>query len=88
VADVVIGAAWGRRISARRKALGFSQARLADLLELAQPTISKIERGALIPNDDLKWRLAGALGMPLDELFAYPAFTPPFTPPNRERVAS
>lgn len=74
-----VAASWGKRIAARRKALGFTQQRLGELCGgIVQPTISKIERGDLVPGDELKWKLAGALGMSLDELFAYPAIVPPF----------
>ena len=74
-----VTASWGKRIAARRKVLGFTQQRLGDLCGgIGQPSISKIERGELSPSDELKWKLAAALQMSLDELFAYPAIVPPF----------
>ncbi|HET7486876.1 MAG TPA: helix-turn-helix transcriptional regulator [Acidimicrobiales bacterium] len=74
-----VAASWGKRIAKRRAELQYSQRRLGELCGgVAQPTISKIERGDLVPGDELKWKLAGALQLPLDELFAYPAIIPPF----------
>ncbi len=71
-------AAWGRRIRRHRKSVGLSQARLAEVCGVAQGTISKIERGTLEPGFELQWKLAGALGRSMDELFSYPAVVPPF----------
>lgn len=81
VTDVMesVAASWGKRIAARRKVLGFTQQRLADLCGgVVQATISKIERGDLVPGNELKWKLAAALQLSLEELFAYPAIVPPF----------
>lgn len=69
-------ASWGRRIAERRRALLMTQERLADLCEVRQPTISKIERGTLDPSYDLKWKIAAALQQSLEELFSYPAVVP------------
>lgn len=69
---------WGKRVRDRRAALGFSQDRLAELIEATQASVSRIERGDQRPSDDLKWRLAGALGCTIDDLFPNPAIKPPF----------
>ena len=49
---------------------------------MRQSTISRIESGAC-PRDEVKWRLAGALGVTVEALFPYPAIKPPF--PRRGR---
>lgn len=68
---------WGSRIRARRGPI--TQERLAELIGGDQSTISRIERGELRRvSDDLKWRIAGALGCPPAELFPWPAVVPPF----------
>lgn len=39
-------------------------------------TITRILNGDTVPTDAAKWRLAGALGRRVDELFSYPAIIP------------
>lgn len=68
---------WGKRLRARRGLI--TQERLAELAGVDQSTISRIERGDLKRiSDDLKWKLAGALGCTVDEVFPYPNVRPPF----------
>lgn len=69
---------WGRRVAQARADLKLSQRRLAEIIDVDQSTISRLERGVLVPSDDLKWKIAGALGKRVDELFIYPAVRPPF----------
>ncbi|MFP5319589.1 MAG: helix-turn-helix domain-containing protein [Acidimicrobiia bacterium] len=69
---------WGRRLKARRSELGLTQERLAEICSIEQSTISRIERGQVCPRDNVKWRLAGALGQTVEQLFPYPAVRPPF----------
>lgn len=69
---------WARRVHARRDAVGLTQSKLAEIVGVTQPTISSLERGRYVPSDDLKWRLAGALGCLITELFPFPAHRPPF----------
>lgn len=68
---------WGRRVAERRRALDLTQDQLAELADVRQSTISRIESGAC-PRDEVKWRLAGALGVTVEALFPYPAIKPPF----------
>lgn len=82
---------WAQRVRERRLKLRFSQDQLADTLGVRQATISSLERGHHVPSDELKWRLAGALGCLITDLFPYPAHRPEFpgpVPARRERVAS
>lgn len=72
-----VARSWGRKIAAARRELGLSQVALADACGLDPSTISRIERGVTTPRDRVKWRLAGALGRTVEELFPYPAVRPP-----------
>lgn len=67
---------WGRRLRDRRGPI--TQEQLADLIGGDQSTISRIERGKVDVSDDMKWKLAGALGCTVNDLFPYPAVRPPF----------
>ncbi len=72
--------AWGARVRKRRGDL--SQERLGKLCRTDQSTISRIERGKLPLSDEMKWKIAGALGVTVDELFPYPNVRPPFPEPT------
>ncbi|ARK91030.1 MULTISPECIES: helix-turn-helix domain-containing protein [Burkholderia] len=60
----------GDAISARRKALGMTQEKLSELIQIEQSSLSRIERGTLVPNlerlagiaEKLDCRLADLLG--------------------------
>lgn len=56
----------------RRTALGFSQAQLAELCDVTQQTISKIEAGGMIPHDRLKAVIADRLMVEPAALFTWP----------------
>ena len=70
-----LAAAWGRRVAEARRRAGLSQSGLADLCGVAQQTVSKIERGRMVPLDKLKLRLAEELGTSPAVLFAWPSRT-------------
>lgn len=77
-AALVLHKSWGAAMKRRRKVLGFSQSKLANLVEATQPMISDWENGRSAPRDDMKFRIAGALGVPVDYLFSFPAVVPDF----------
>lgn len=52
----------GERIKGARKAAGMSQNELATKANISQPTLSTIERGAVVPTADSIMRIAEALG--------------------------
>lgn len=83
--DVVTRQDWGRRLKERRKGFGLTQERLAELAGTNQSIVSKIEQGQINVTDEMKWRLAGALGCGVAHLFPWPAVKPPF--PAGEDVA-
>lgn len=69
--------AWGEEILDQLKRQGRSQKWLADLCDVHASTIHRIVTGDLNPNDELKWKIAGALGARMDVLFAWPKIVPP-----------
>ena len=56
-----------------RERRGLTQEELAKLCELPRPHISSIERGEYRPRVDTAQKIATALGVTLDDLFAAPA---------------
>jgi len=51
-----------------RQAAGMTQAQLASAADVADATISRIERGRLVPSVELAQRLAKALDLGVDDL--------------------
>ena len=68
---------WGERVKGAREAHGLSQRFLAQLCGVDASTVCRIERGVLVPRDRQKWKIAGALGVTVEELFPYPSVVPP-----------
>ena len=60
---------WGHNVACGRKALGLTQARLAELCSVTQQTISAIESGTYAPRDGLKVRIAEQLHQDVRQLF-------------------
>lgn len=58
----------GERICARRTALGFSQDKLAEQLDVSRQSVSKWETDASVPDLDKLVKLSEIFGMTLDEL--------------------
>ncbi len=67
---------WGKRLRSQRGSI--TQEDLAHLCGSDQSTISRIERGQVALSDEMKWKIAGALGTTVDTLFPYPNVKPPF----------
>ena len=63
-----IGSALGRAIAVRRKALSLTQDDLAGLVEVDAETISRFERGAVLPSLQRLCRVAEALNVGLGDL--------------------
>jgi putative transcriptional regulator len=49
-----------------------TQAELADLVRVSRKTINTVENGVFVPSTVLALRLAQALGVPVEALFALP----------------
>ncbi|MBM3122486.1 MAG: helix-turn-helix transcriptional regulator [Chloroflexi bacterium] len=61
------------RIRSLRFAAGeMTQAELADRVGVTRQTIIAIEQGRYSPTLEMAFRIARALGVPLDEVFEYP----------------
>lgn len=58
----------GKTVKELRKANNLTQAQLAKILEIKQPTIAYIELGTKKPSIPLAKRMAAALGVSLDVL--------------------
>lgn len=69
--------AWAETISDRLTELDRKPAWLAREVDVNQSTISRILAGKLNPQDELKWKIAAALGMRMDVLWAWPKIVPP-----------
>jgi len=65
-----LGILLGRNIAMRRKALGLTQAELAEKISAETVTISRFERGNNLPSLLRLERIANALGVPLAELLS------------------
>ena len=57
------------RIRELRTARGWTQAALADLLDVSRQTVNALETGRYDPSLPLAFRLARLLGHPLEEIF-------------------
>jgi transcriptional regulator with XRE-family HTH domain len=62
---------FGRRIRLLRKEKGFSQEELAERSGLNRPYISAIEQGKRNVSLEVMEKLAGALGIEIDQLFLF-----------------
>lgn len=60
----------GAAIAARRKALGMTQEKLSELIEIEQSSLSRIERGTLIPSLERLAGIAESLKCRLTDLFS------------------
>ena len=63
---------WGRRVAAARRDAKLSQFQLAVNIGVSPSAISAIEQGTRGGRDDLRMAIARALGVDVNELFAYP----------------
>jgi DNA-binding XRE family transcriptional regulator len=65
---------------------GLTQRSLAEKCSVHPTTILRLEVGKLCPNDELKWKIAGVLGLRMDLLWAWPRIVPPA--PDGQRSAA
>jgi transcriptional regulator with XRE-family HTH domain len=61
--------ALGQRIAVQRRAVGVTQAQLAERVDVQPETICRIETGNRTPSLDLLERIANALALEMHELF-------------------
>lgn len=67
----------GAEVTKVRTARGLSRQDLATLCNVHVVTIWRVENGKLPFNSTLAWKIAGALAVRMDELWAWPAVVPP-----------
>jgi transcriptional regulator with XRE-family HTH domain len=70
-------AAWAEAVASEMSDQRISMAELARRCDVNVSTISRFLSGKLNPNDELKWKIAGALHQRMDLLFAWPRIVPP-----------
>ncbi len=58
----------GQNVRRLREAAGLTQGQLAERAEMADATVSRVERGRLEPSSTLVSKLAGALKVKVDDL--------------------
>lgn len=61
---------FGDRVRSAREAQRLTRDDLAEASQLAVSTLARVERGKVLPNATTVMQLAGALGIPLEELAA------------------
>jgi putative transcriptional regulator len=59
------------RVRALREARGWSQAHLAERLDVSRQTVNAIETGKYDPSLPLAFRLARLFGEPIESIFIY-----------------
>lgn len=62
------------------KLRGVDHIQLAKLVGTHRITMWRFVEGKAHPTDEMKWQIAGALGMRVDQLWAWPEIVPPFSP--------
>ena len=75
----------GRRVAAARKARGFTQANLAEVLRCEPEWVSQLERGKT-PSLDMLWSIATVLQISLAELVGDDVPASPTLSPSRARL--
>lgn len=66
-----MNAKWGERMKSLRKARDLSAAEIAKAAEITPQYFHAIERGQYSPSDDVKLRIAKAMGVKVSEIFSY-----------------
>jgi putative transcriptional regulator len=64
-----MGERLANRIKERRGELGLTQADLADRVGVTRKTVNTVENGVFTPSATLAIKLAGALGLSVEQLF-------------------
>lgn len=67
--DSKLAALVGAAIAARRKKKGLTQAQFAELLDITQDSLSRMEKGVIAPKFSRLHGIATALGCPVADLF-------------------
>lgn len=78
----------GSSLRLARERAGRTQAQLAELAGIADATISRLERGRLNPSAELLSKLAGALGVSVDDLMKRAVIKAPTLRPSVARLVA
>lgn len=62
---------FGKRLRELRKSKGFTQEQIAEIIDIEPPNFSKIENGLHFPQPDKIEKIAKAIGVEVQELFAF-----------------
>lgn len=68
--------AWAQHLHKLLVERDMTNTELAARVGVHPSTISRVRSGKLVPDDDLKWLIAGVLGMRMDLLWPYPPVVP------------
>ena len=74
----------GKRIALMRKERGFSQAQLAEAIDVAPETISRLERGVSVPSVSTLEDIVEALNITLKDIFEFHIPPKKQTPSDRD----
>ncbi|MGH9251620.1 MAG: helix-turn-helix domain-containing protein [Acidimicrobiales bacterium] len=64
---------WGSNLRAARQVQGLSLGKLSRLVDMDASGLSKVERGIHGASDDMRIRLANALGVRVEDIWTYPS---------------
>ena len=59
----------GNRLRDAREAKGWTQAQLAEAIQVSRKTVNTVENGVFTPSTTIALKLAKALGEPVEHLF-------------------
>lgn len=63
---------WGQRLEVARRNRGLSLGKLAEMAQIDRANLSRIERGLVNSGDDARMRIASALDLRVEDIWAYP----------------
>ncbi len=68
---------WAEALKAEMADQGVTRAELARRCGVQQSTIKRILDVRMVPSDEMKWKICGALSLRMDHLYSYPRVVPP-----------
>ena len=68
-ATITLAERLANRLKERRAELGLTQAELAEKVGVTRKTVNTVENGVFTPSATLAIKLAGALGLSVEQLF-------------------
>lgn len=68
---------WAAALAVEMAEQSVSPAELARRCGVHQSTIKRVLDAKMVPSDELKWKICGALSLRMDQLYSYPRVVPP-----------